>query len=99
MNQRPDSTRDAGIVIHSSVIPLGRMDRVKNLLRTREELCSMSDLYGNTLSNGRNDISTLCLKRGWVIKKWWTRHDGEAHVHYQLVKEGEIKPKQRALFA
>ena len=66
-----------------------RMSRVMTLLRTREELCAMSDLYADALSNGRNDISTL-IARGWHIERWWVKpHDSRqsAHKHYKLVSE------------
>lgn len=68
----------------------GRMERTKTLLRTHPELCALDDLYAEALSNARNDISTLCLKRGWVIKSWWTKghRPGESsHCHYSLVSE------------
>lgn len=69
-----------------------RMERVKAALRTHEELCAMSDLYGAALSNGRNDISTLALRDGWQIKKWWTAHGSEApHKHYRLMAEAPAK--------
>lgn len=96
MDSRAESDRLAGL---ESREVTGRLERVKTLLRTREELCALDDLYGAALANGRNDISTLCLKRGWVIKKWNASHDRETHKHYQLVREGEIKAKQMALIA
>lgn len=74
----------------------GRMERVKEALRTREEICSLSDLYANALSNGRNDVSTL-RSRGWVIECSWHKHGKDAHKHYRLV--GEPAPEQRELIA
>ena len=72
----------------------GRMNKVKTILRTHEEVCSLNDLYREALSNARNDISTLAIRDGWQIKKWWTQHGDDAHVHYQLIKEGPVKAKQ-----
>ena len=73
----------------------GRMERVKAALRSASELCSLDDLYGDALSNGRNDISTL-KARGWLIDSRWTAHgDGETHKHYWLVRD----PEQLALLS
>ncbi len=66
----------------------GRMQRVKAALRTRDELCAMSDLYAAALANGRNDLSTLEREFKWEIKKTWATHDQAHHRHYQLVREG-----------
>lgn len=77
----------------------GRMERVRTLLRTQRDLCSLSDLYGRSLSNGRNDISAL-KARGWVIESVWSAHDETgAHCHYRLVSEAPVHPVQLALRA
>lgn len=71
----------------------GRMDRVKAALRSGE-VCALTDLYGDFLSNGRNDISKL-KARGWGITAWWTAHEeGPAHKHYRLT----LDPEQVTMF-
>ena len=65
------------------------MDRVKAALRDQDELCSLDDLYGNYLANGRNDISTL-RRRGWLIESWLVAHqEGPVHKHYHLRRDPE----------
>lgn len=89
MNQRPDPIKDEGIVIHSRIVRLGRMERVKAALRDKPELCALDDLYGNYLANGRNDISTL-KRRGWLIESWLVAHqDGPVHKHYRTKRDPE----------
>ncbi len=71
----------------------GRMERVKAVLRTEREVCSLEALYGNFLSNARNDIGTLRRERGWGIDSWWITHDeGPAHCHYRLTFDPEQRP-------
>lgn len=70
-----------------------RMPRVKALLRTGEEICSLSAFYGDTLANARNDVSTLILRDKWPIEKWWTAHGRAAHCHYRL----RLAPHQLSL--
>lgn len=78
----------------------GRLARTKHALRTKTELCSLVDLYGDALANGRNDISHLIRKRGWGIAKRDVRHEGgEWHTHYALTYDAETQPKQLALIS
>lgn len=72
----------------------GRLDRVKRALR-RGVVCSIADLYGDFLANGRNDVSDL-RKKGWDIEATWEQHGKTmAHKHYRLIKEP--KPEQLAI--
>jgi hypothetical protein len=71
------------------------MERVRTALRTKAELCSLSDLYGDALANGRNDISTLSREFGWDIRTSRTAHGQQSHVHYQLVREGRTERAPR----
>lgn len=70
---------------------VGRMERVKAALRTREELCALNDLYAAALANGRNDIGTLDREFGWEIEKTWHTHGHTHHRHYRLVREGRTE--------
>lgn len=68
----------------------GRLTRVKAALRNGE-VCALADLYGDFLSNGRNDLSTLRRERGWGIDSWWTAHnEGPSHKHYALRFDPEM---------
>lgn len=72
-----------------------QMARIIQALR-EAEICSVSDLYANYLPNGRNEISLLIRRYGWVIEK--TRHQhpgGTSHLHYRRIAEGP--PKQLEL--
>lgn len=72
----------------------GRLERTKATLRSNPEVCSLSDFYGNYLSNARNDVGTL-KRRGWVIESRWTAHgDTSAHCHYSLLFDGERKEQR-----
>jgi len=72
------------------------MERVRAALRTKTELCSLSDLYGDALANGRNDLSELRRVFGWEIRTTRASHGAQSHVHYQLIREGrsERAPRQ-----
>lgn len=71
-----------------------RVERVKQALR-RGEVCSLADLYGDFLSNGRNDVSEL-KKKGWIIEANWIAHGKTMqHKHYRLLREP--KPEQLAI--
>jgi hypothetical protein len=74
----------------------GRMERVRQLLRTRDEICSLAALYGDALANGRNDISTL-RRAGWEIVCAYRLHEpgAPAHTHYRLVREGRRARPER----
>lgn len=63
-----------------------RKPRVIAALRSHDELCSLSDLYPEALSNARNDISSL-IREHWHIDKTWESHGRGAHRHYRLVHD------------
>ena len=74
------------------------MECMRALLRTRAEICSLASLYGDALSNGRNDVSTL-RSRGWDGDADFAAHEAghPAHCHYRLRAEPRSGPAQLRL--
>jgi hypothetical protein len=75
----------------------GRMEFTQEVLRAKDEICSLDDLYATGHSNSRNDISELAREHGWEIESWLMRHDETQpfHKHYRLIVEGRPTTEPR----